>query len=98
MCRQRNDLASYPRAVVTDYDGLVSALRQRAQALDSPLDIIDEVASLPARYTAKLKWDPATLGRAKSPNQLANGEFSLRIRESVTARKTHEPHRCRTAV
>jgi hypothetical protein len=48
-----------PLAVVTDYDGLVSALRQRAIDLNTPLEAIDHVAGVPTRYTTKL------LGRTK---------------------------------
>jgi hypothetical protein len=43
-----------PLAIVTDYAGLITALRQRAIALNTPLESIDHVAGLPARYTTKL--------------------------------------------
>jgi hypothetical protein len=51
-----------PIAVVTDYDGLITALRQRAIALNTPLEAIDHVAGLPARYTTKLLGKTKVLG------------------------------------
>jgi hypothetical protein len=53
-----------PIAVVTDYDGLVTALRQRVIDLDTSLAAVDDVAGLPAYYTAKpLRNNAKGLGR-----------------------------------
>jgi hypothetical protein len=41
-------------AVVTDYTGLVTALRQRIAELGTHMEAVDEVAGLPLRYTSKL--------------------------------------------
>jgi hypothetical protein len=43
-----------PLAVVTDYRGLVTALRRRIVELGTGMESVDEVAGLPARYTSKL--------------------------------------------
>jgi hypothetical protein len=43
-----------PLAIVTDYRGLVAALRQRIVELGTGMESVDEVAGLPARYTSKL--------------------------------------------
>jgi hypothetical protein len=41
-------------AEATDYDGLIGAFRNRAAELQVAGETIDEVAGLPARYSAKL--------------------------------------------
>jgi hypothetical protein len=51
-----------PITVVTDYDTLITALRQRAITLNTPLESIDEVAGLPTRYTTKLLGKTNVLG------------------------------------
>jgi hypothetical protein len=51
-----------PLAVVVDYDGLLAALRQRAIELNTPLESIDHVAGLTARYTGKLLGKTRVLG------------------------------------
>jgi hypothetical protein len=51
-----------PITVITDYDGLITALRQRAIELNTPLESIDEVARLPTRYTTKLLGKRTVLG------------------------------------
>jgi hypothetical protein len=59
---QRNDPASTcmsveaiePLAIVTDYLGLVAALRRRIVELGTGMESVDAVAGLPARYTSKL--------------------------------------------
>jgi hypothetical protein len=43
-----------PLAVVTDYDGLVLALRRRVVELNTTLGAVDDLAGLPSNYTAKL--------------------------------------------
>jgi hypothetical protein len=77
MCRQRNDPASpsrmsvtaiEPLAVVTDYSGLVTALRQRIVELGTHMEAVDEVAGLPVRYTSKLM---------SANNQTSLGRVSL---------------------
>jgi hypothetical protein len=52
-----------PITVITDYDGLLAALRQRAIELNASLESIDEVAGLPTRYTTKLLGGVRGLGR-----------------------------------
>jgi hypothetical protein len=51
-----------PLAIVTDYPGLVMALRQRAITLNTPLESINHVAGLPTRYTTKLLGGKRVLG------------------------------------
>jgi hypothetical protein len=59
---ERNDPASTcmsveavePLAIVTDYLGLVTALRRRIVELGTGMESVDAVAGLPARYTSKL--------------------------------------------
>jgi hypothetical protein len=41
-------------AEATDYNGLIAAIRNRADELQVAGETIDEVAGLPARYSAKL--------------------------------------------
>ena len=43
-----------PITVITDYRGLVTALRRRIVELGTSMESVDEVAGLPARYTSKL--------------------------------------------
>jgi hypothetical protein len=43
-----------PLAIVTDYLGLVTALRRRIVELGTGMESVDAVAGLPARYTSKL--------------------------------------------
>lgn len=43
-----------PLAIVVDYAGLVTALRQRIVELGTGMESVDAVAGLPARYTSKL--------------------------------------------
>jgi hypothetical protein len=43
-----------PLAIVTDYRGLVTALRRRIVELGTGMESVDAVAGLPARYTSKL--------------------------------------------
>jgi hypothetical protein len=43
-----------PIAEIVNYDGLVLALRERANALDVSRETISEVAGLPDRYASKL--------------------------------------------
>jgi hypothetical protein len=43
-----------PLAIVTDYLGLVTALRRRIAELGTGMESVDAVAGLPARYTSKL--------------------------------------------
>jgi hypothetical protein len=52
-----------PLAIVTDYNGLVAALRRRIIELDTSLEAVDEVAGLPARYTSKALGRTRGLGR-----------------------------------
>jgi hypothetical protein len=51
-----------PLATISTYDELITALRQRAIALNSPLEAIDDVAGLPTRYTTKLLGKTKMLG------------------------------------
>jgi hypothetical protein len=43
-----------PLAIVTDYAGLLTALRQRIVEIGTHMEAVDDVAGLPLRYTAKL--------------------------------------------
>jgi hypothetical protein len=43
-----------PLAVVSDYPGLIAALRGRVIELGTSINALDEVAGLPDRYSAKL--------------------------------------------
>jgi hypothetical protein len=52
-----------PIAVVTDYNGLLAALRRRAIALNAPLEALDDLAGLPTRYVGKLLGGKHALGR-----------------------------------
>jgi hypothetical protein len=52
-----------PLAVVSDYPGLVAALRQRVSDLGTTTVAIDSLAGLPDAYTAKLLTNAKTLGR-----------------------------------
>jgi hypothetical protein len=51
-----------PIAVVTDYDGLVTALRQRVIDLGTHLPAVDRVAGLPDFYTSKVLGQKRLLG------------------------------------
>jgi hypothetical protein len=51
-----------PLATISTYDELIAALRQRAIALNTPLEAIDHVAGLPTRYTTKLLGKTKVLG------------------------------------
>jgi hypothetical protein len=57
-----------PIAVVTEYAGLVTALRQRIVELGTHMEAVDEVAGLPLRYTSKLM---------SANNQTSLGRVSL---------------------
>jgi hypothetical protein len=43
-----------PLAVVTDYEGLVAAMRERLAALNTTMGAVDTLAGLPDYYTAKV--------------------------------------------
>jgi hypothetical protein len=51
-----------PLATISTYDELITALRQRAIALNTPLEAIDDVAGLPTRYATKLLGKTSVLG------------------------------------
>jgi hypothetical protein len=51
-----------PIATISTYDELITALRQRAIALNTPLEAIDHVAGLPTRYATKLLGHKKQLG------------------------------------
>jgi hypothetical protein len=58
-----------PLAVVTDYLGLVTALRRRIVEIGTGMESVDEVAGLPNGYTGKL------LNRARGARALGPISF-----------------------
>jgi hypothetical protein len=47
-------MSDQPLAVVYDYGQLLDALRARVAELSTPMEVVDDVAGLPQRYTSKL--------------------------------------------
>jgi hypothetical protein len=70
-------------AEATNYDELIGAFRARMHSLNTPMEIIDEVAGLPTRYTSKI-FAPArlkTVGRVSLGPLL--GALGLRLLVAV---------------
>ena len=90
-----------PLAIVTDYLGLVTALRQRIVELGTGLDAVDEVAGLPNGYAGKLLRNKHSLGRLSMGPilgalglklaVLSDDEALAKIRHRLPARGTKGP-------
>jgi hypothetical protein len=70
-----------PIAIITDYDGLVTALRQRLIDLGTSLEAVDHVAGVPEFYTSKVlsSWRRCRGSRRDS------GVGDGRVREKASA-------------
>jgi hypothetical protein len=66
-----------PLAVVTDYDGLVTALRQRIVELGTSIEAVDGIIGLPTRYTGKLLNGARGIGRVSLGSLL--GALALKL-------------------